>query len=163
MRKYQVFFHCFKEKENVKQKVALPSDHISNSIFVKKKNFIFNFRTTWDEHIIEITLPKPVSLGHIDLRFTLYQQCPNPPAIQITLLKQNTTGFGYRMKTPCSSGSGACNASSTSAAASDSSREKNDDFKADFGEFKGELLAGWHDFVKKKIFFTLIVRNNLRK
>lgn len=108
---------------------------------------IFNFSTTWDEHIIEITLPKPATLGHIDLRFTLYQQCPNPPAIQITLLKQNTTGFGYRMKTPCSSGSVAANVSSTSAATSDSARDKNDEFKIDFAESKGELQA--MIFVKK--------------
>lgn len=53
--------------------------------------------------MIELTLPKPSSLGHIDLRFSLYQQCPNPPAIQVTLLKQNTYGFGYRMKPPNSS------------------------------------------------------------
>lgn len=133
MRKCQEFsspLFLLQEKEQVKQRRLLSRGH-------RFHLFMFDFRTTWDEHIIEITLPKPVSLGHIDLRFTLYQQCPNPPAIQITLLKQNTTGFGYRMKNPCSSGSGTCNASSTSAAASDSSREKNDDFKVDFGEFKG--------------------------
>lgn len=130
------------------------SDHFTSIFLIK--NFQFS-RTTWDEHIIEITLPKPASLGHIDLRFTLYQQCPNPPAIQITLLKQNTTGFGYRMKTPCSSsgsGSGTCNASSTSAATSESSRDKNDDFKVDFGEFKGGGVMGWSvNFSRKIIFF----------
>lgn len=57
-------------------------------------------RTTWDEHIIELNLAQPVSLGHIDLKFTVYQQCSNPAAIQVTLLKQNTNGFGYRMKGP---------------------------------------------------------------
>lgn len=39
-------------------------------------------------------------MGHVDFRFSLYQQCPNPPSIQVTLLKQNTSGFGYRMKAP---------------------------------------------------------------
>lgn len=34
------------------------------------------------------------------MKFTLYQQCSNPAAIQVTLLKQNTSGFGYRMKGP---------------------------------------------------------------
>ena len=66
--------------------------------------FLLNFnRTTWDEHIIELTLAQPVALGHIDLKFSLYQQCQNPAAIQVTLLKQNTSGFGYRMKGPHSS------------------------------------------------------------
>ncbi|KAL9897854.1 dual E2 ubiquitin-conjugating enzyme/E3 ubiquitin-protein ligase BIRC6-like isoform 3-T4 [Glossina fuscipes fuscipes] len=59
---------------------------------------LHNDTTTWDEHIIELNLLQPVSLGHIDLKFTLYQQCNNPAAIQVTLLKQNTSGFGYRMK-----------------------------------------------------------------
>ncbi|XP_015038690.2 baculoviral IAP repeat-containing protein 6 isoform X3 [Drosophila pseudoobscura] len=61
---------------------------------------LHNDATTWDEHIIELNLAQPVSLGHIDLKFTVYQQCPNPAAIQVTLLKQNTNGFGYRMKGP---------------------------------------------------------------
>lgn len=59
-----------------------------------------SFSTTWDEHIIELNLVQPVNLGHIDLKFSLYQQCHNPAAIQVTLLKQNTSGFGYRMKGP---------------------------------------------------------------
>ncbi|XP_034488815.1 baculoviral IAP repeat-containing protein 6 [Drosophila innubila] len=59
---------------------------------------LHNDATTWDEHIIELNLAQPVSLGHIDLKFTVYQQCSNPAAIQVTLLKQNTNGFGYRMK-----------------------------------------------------------------
>lgn len=59
---------------------------------------MFVYSTTWDEHIMGISVGKHVTLGHIDFKFSLYQQCPNPPAIQITLLKQNTSGFGYRMK-----------------------------------------------------------------
>ncbi|KAH8417362.1 hypothetical protein KR222_009764, partial [Zaprionus bogoriensis] len=61
---------------------------------------LHNDATTWDEHIIELNLAQPVSLGHIDLKFTVYQQCSNPAAIQVTLLKQNSNGFGYRMKGP---------------------------------------------------------------
>ncbi|XP_070142867.1 dual E2 ubiquitin-conjugating enzyme/E3 ubiquitin-protein ligase BIRC6 isoform X3 [Drosophila kikkawai] len=61
---------------------------------------LHNDATTWDEHIIELNLAQPVSLGHIDLKFTVYQQCSNPAGIQVTLLKQNTNGFGYRMKGP---------------------------------------------------------------
>lgn len=52
---------------------------------------------------------QPVNLGHIDLKFvsaTRWLQNNNsgqnngqdPVAIQVTLLKQNATGFGYRMK-----------------------------------------------------------------
>lgn len=55
-------------------------------------------RSSIDEHTIEITLPKTVSLGHVDLRFTMYQQTANPPAVQVTLLKQQTNGLGYRCK-----------------------------------------------------------------
>ncbi|XP_054081324.1 baculoviral IAP repeat-containing protein 6 isoform X3 [Zeugodacus cucurbitae] len=61
---------------------------------------LHNDATTWDEHIIELNLVQPVNLGHIDLKFSLYQPCHNPAAIQVTLLKQNTSGFGYRMKGP---------------------------------------------------------------
>ncbi|XP_075144573.1 BIR repeat containing ubiquitin-conjugating enzyme [Haematobia irritans] len=64
---------------------------------------LHNDATTWDEHIIEINLLQAATLGHIDLKFSLYQQCHNPAAIQVTLLKQNTSGFGYRMKGPHSS------------------------------------------------------------
>ncbi|XP_037827973.1 baculoviral IAP repeat-containing protein 6 isoform X2 [Lucilia sericata] len=64
---------------------------------------LHNDATTWDEHIIEINLLQPATLGHIDLKFSLYQPCHNPAAIQVTLLKQNTSGFGYRMKGPHSS------------------------------------------------------------
>lgn len=56
--------------------------------------------TTWDEHLIELTLPYSVSLGHIDFKFRFYQPCEDPPKIQVTLLKQFSSGFGYRMKTP---------------------------------------------------------------
>lgn len=62
--------------------------------------FILICRTTWDEHVIELNLARAVTLGHIDLKFSLYQQSSNPAAIQVTLLKQNTSGFGYRMKGP---------------------------------------------------------------
>lgn len=86
-------------------------------------------RTTWDEHIIELTLHKPVILGHVDFRFSLYQPCANPPAVQVTLLKQNTSGFGYRMKAPF-------NNMNTS---SDSSVDDNIDFKIDWPEAKREL------------------------
>lgn len=34
----------------------------------------------------------------MDLRFSLYQQCPTAPSIQITLLKQNTNSFSFKEK-----------------------------------------------------------------
>lgn len=109
-----------------------------------KPNLIFRVfssrSTTWDEHIIEITLPKPAALGHINFKFSLYQQCPNPPAIQITLLKQNTSGFGYRMKTPVV----------TPTASSETLVDENIDFKIEWPDNKGE--KGNQVFFKKMHF-----------
>lgn len=50
--------------------------------------------------MIELSLPKATSLGHIDFKFSLYQPCSNLPAIQITLLKQRSIGLCCRRKTP---------------------------------------------------------------
>lgn len=60
---------------------------------------LHNDATTWDEHLIELSLPKMTSLGHIDLKFTILQPCTNPPAIQVTLLKQKSIGLCCRRKT----------------------------------------------------------------
>jgi len=65
---------------------------------------LHNDTTTWDEHLIELSLPKTTSLGHIDFKFALYQPCSNPPAIQVTLLKQKSIGLCCRRK-PGSKGS----------------------------------------------------------
>ena len=46
--------------------------------------------TTWEEHLFEITLAKSVSVGHIDVKFSVQPVCINLPNIQITLLKQHT-------------------------------------------------------------------------
>ena len=89
------------------------------------------YSTTWDEHIIELTLSKPTTLGHIDFRFALYQPCPNPPAIQVTLLKQNTSGFGYRMKAP---------ANNPSLSPEQSLVDDNIDFKIDLSDVKGKFI-----------------------
>jgi len=58
-------------------------------------------RTTWDEHVFELTLPRNASgnIGHIDVRFTLHTFCQELPTIQVTLLKQNIKRIGHR-KTP---------------------------------------------------------------
>lgn len=53
--------------------------------------------TTWDEHIFEITLPNPTLIGHMDIHFSLHNQHAVPPHVEITLLKQNTTGIGHRI------------------------------------------------------------------
>nr|XP_022908652.1 baculoviral IAP repeat-containing protein 6 isoform X2 [Onthophagus taurus] len=54
-----------------------------------------NDTTTWDEHIFEITLPSPVSIGHVDVYFSLQPGTVNP-SIEVTLLRQNTSGIGHR-------------------------------------------------------------------
>jgi baculoviral IAP repeat-containing protein 6 (apollon) len=60
---------------------------------------LHNDATTWDEHLIELSLPKTTSLGHIDFKFAISQPCSNPPAIQVTLLKQKSIGLCCRRKT----------------------------------------------------------------
>ncbi|XP_055678936.1 baculoviral IAP repeat-containing protein 6 isoform X3 [Lutzomyia longipalpis] len=84
------------------QKVRRHPQHLKpgDDTHLTKTWRLHNDATTWDEHLIELCLPKQASLGHIDFKFNLYQQCSNPPAIQITLLKQFSSGFGYRMKAP---------------------------------------------------------------
>ncbi|XP_049817886.1 baculoviral IAP repeat-containing protein 6 isoform X3 [Aethina tumida] len=48
--------------------------------------------TTWDEHILEITLPVSMCLGHVDVHCTI-QNSPMPPQVEITLLRQNSKVF----------------------------------------------------------------------
>lgn len=56
-----------------------------------------NTSSTWDEHVLELTLPYSVSLAHIEFGFTLHTACTaNLPIIQVTLLKQNLHGIGYK-------------------------------------------------------------------
>uniref|UniRef100_A0A2C9JJC5 Dual E2 ubiquitin-conjugating enzyme/E3 ubiquitin-protein ligase BIRC6 n=1 Tax=Biomphalaria glabrata TaxID=6526 RepID=A0A2C9JJC5_BIOGL len=43
---------------------------------------------TWDEHLLEILLPKPCSVGHVDVKFSLHPGAVHPN-IELTLLKQN--------------------------------------------------------------------------
>ncbi|KAG5670331.1 hypothetical protein PVAND_000606 [Polypedilum vanderplanki] len=59
---------------------------------------LHNDATTFDEHLIELSLPKSTSIGHIDFKFTILQPCSNPPAIQVTLLKQKSIGLCCRRK-----------------------------------------------------------------
>ncbi|XP_041353670.1 baculoviral IAP repeat-containing protein 6-like isoform X2 [Gigantopelta aegis] len=44
---------------------------------------------TWNEHLLEIVLPRPCCVGHVDLKFTLHPVCTSDPNIEVTLLKQN--------------------------------------------------------------------------
>lgn len=92
--------------------------------------------TTWDEHLIELTLPLSVSLGHIDFKFKFYQPCEDPPKIQVTLLKQFSSGFGYRMKTPTSCES---RGFASSPAPGMSTEDDNIDFGLNMDDVKGEL------------------------
>lgn len=54
-------------------------------------------RTSWDEHLFEIVLPKSCSVGHIDFKFSLHPFCLNAPFIEVTLLKQNLNSIGRVM------------------------------------------------------------------
>ena len=45
--------------------------------------------------MIELVLPKPCTLGHIDLKYSLHPLCARPPTIHVTLLKQATSKIGY--------------------------------------------------------------------
>lgn len=63
--------------------------------------YFFNLsdvRTTWDEHIFELTLPRSASgsIGHVDVRFTLHSFCQELPTIQVTLLKQDIKRIGHQ-------------------------------------------------------------------
>ncbi|XP_069360568.1 baculoviral IAP repeat-containing protein 6 isoform X2 [Maniola hyperantus] len=56
-----------------------------------------NTSSTWDEHVLELTLPYSASLAHIEFGFTLhFASSENLPIIQVTLLKQNLHGIGYK-------------------------------------------------------------------
>ncbi|XP_076756528.1 BIR repeat containing ubiquitin-conjugating enzyme isoform X2 [Xylocopa sonorina] len=59
---------------------------------------LHNERTTWDEHIFELTLPRSAAgnIGHVDVRYSLHSVCQELPSIQITLLKQNIKRIGHR-------------------------------------------------------------------
>ena len=62
------------------------------------------FRSTWDEHVFELTLPRSASgvVGHVDVKFNLHSPCSELPAIQVTLLKQSIFGIGHH-KSPITS------------------------------------------------------------
>ncbi|CAH0728119.1 unnamed protein product, partial [Brenthis ino] len=56
-----------------------------------------NTSSTWDEHVLELTLPYCFALAHIEFGFTLHSASSvNLPIIQVTLLKQNLHGIGYK-------------------------------------------------------------------
>lgn len=68
------------------------SDHQNNRTWRLQ-----NTSSTWDEHVLELTLPYSVSLAHIEFSFTLHSVCTaNLPVIMVTLLKQNLHGIGYK-------------------------------------------------------------------
>uniref|UniRef100_A0A1Q3FEM5 Dual E2 ubiquitin-conjugating enzyme/E3 ubiquitin-protein ligase BIRC6 n=1 Tax=Culex tarsalis TaxID=7177 RepID=A0A1Q3FEM5_CULTA len=93
---------CWSELEQAQKQRRHPQ-HLrpGDDTHLTKTWRLHNDATTWDEHLIELNLPKCTnsSLGHIDFRFSLYQPCANPPAIQVTLLKQKSIGLGSRRKT----------------------------------------------------------------
>jgi hypothetical protein len=66
--------------------------------FVYTISTIFNFSTTWDEHIFELTLPRSCCVGHVDVKFSLHSLPSMATEIQVTLLKLNSSGIGKRDK-----------------------------------------------------------------
>ncbi|XP_037876101.1 survivin-1 isoform X3 [Bombyx mori] len=68
------------------------SDHQNNRTWRLQ-----NTSSTWDEHVLELTLPYSVSLAHIEFSFTLHTASTSSlPMILVTLLKQNLQGIGYK-------------------------------------------------------------------
>ena len=63
--------------------------------------FIFTLilsSNTWDEHLFELVLPRPCTVGHIDVKFSLLNMCTTLPNIQVTLLKQNISNIGKQQQ-----------------------------------------------------------------
>ncbi|XP_055591797.1 baculoviral IAP repeat-containing protein 6-like isoform X1 [Uranotaenia lowii] len=90
---------CWSELEQAQKQRRHPQ-HLrpGDDTHLTKTWRLHNGTTTLDEHLIELSLPKCTSLGHIDFKFSLYQPCTNAPAIQVTLLKQKSTGLCSRRK-----------------------------------------------------------------
>jgi len=63
-------------------------------------NYFFNYSTTWDEHVFELTLPRSCCVGHVDVKFSLHSLPSMATEIQVTLLKLNTSGIGKKEKPP---------------------------------------------------------------
>uniref|UniRef100_A0A182SYF5 UBC core domain-containing protein n=1 Tax=Anopheles maculatus TaxID=74869 RepID=A0A182SYF5_9DIPT len=90
---------CWNELEQAQKQRRNPQ-HLrpGDDTHLTKTWRLHNDASTWDEHLIELNLPKCTSLGHIDFKFSLYQPCANSPAIQVTLLKQKSMGLCTRRK-----------------------------------------------------------------
>ncbi|CAH0383910.1 unnamed protein product [Bemisia tabaci] len=52
-----------------------------------------DLKTSWNDHIFEITLSRNASIGYIDVKFSLHYPCVRLPRIQFTLLKQHSSNF----------------------------------------------------------------------
>ncbi|XP_055530487.1 baculoviral IAP repeat-containing protein 6 isoform X3 [Wyeomyia smithii] len=91
---------CWSELEQAQKQRRHPQ-HLrpGDDTHLTKTWRLHNDAFTWDDHLIELNLPKCTSLGHIDFKFSLYQPCTSPPAIQVTLLKQKSIGLCSRRKT----------------------------------------------------------------
>ncbi|KAI8505639.1 Baculoviral IAP repeat-containing protein 6 [Branchiostoma belcheri] len=44
--------------------------------------------SSWDEHLFELIVPKPCTIGHVDVKFSLCHNFSVLPKIQVTLLRQ---------------------------------------------------------------------------
>ena len=54
-------------------------------------------RSTWDDHLFEIVLPKPCCVGHVDLKFTLHPLCTTAPNIEVKFLPPPFSVFGWTL------------------------------------------------------------------
>ncbi|XP_044731226.1 baculoviral IAP repeat-containing protein 6 [Chrysoperla carnea] len=89
---------CWSEMQQCQRK---STQHMQNTNDINQQhtNRIWRLQTdstTWDEHVIELTLPWSACIGHVDLQFSLHQPCPSLPNIQVTLLKQHASGIGHK-------------------------------------------------------------------
>lgn len=78
----------------------------------------------------------------------MYQPCQNRPAIQVTLLKQNTSGFGYRKKaTGACPGGGSASGNKTTTGSSGRARCFSEPNRIDPSDIDEEidLNLDWSD------------------
>jgi len=57
---------------------------LSNYRAVMNHSLCMLCSTSSDEHLFELVLPKPCSVGHIDVKFCFNSLCTAPPNIQVT-------------------------------------------------------------------------------
>ncbi|XP_017883088.1 baculoviral IAP repeat-containing protein 6 isoform X2 [Ceratina calcarata] len=87
---------CWNEMQAQKRRRHPQHFHQSEDQHHTRTWRLHNERSTWDEHIFELTLSRSAArnIGHVDVRYSLHPACQELPSIQITLLKQNVKRLG---------------------------------------------------------------------